>query len=115
LAANKSDLFDEEKVPEDEAQNYAKEIGAIFKLTSAFTGTGIDLLFKSIGNKFLGPNKEEEENEKTKKDKVEYENNEEENENGEDNNNQKEPFSQPIKLDINKEKNKNKNKGKKCC
>ena len=114
MAANKSDLFDEEKVPEDEAQNYAKEIGAIFKLTSAFTGTGIDLLFKSIGNKFLGPNKEEE-NEKTKKENVENENNEQEDEKEEDNNNQKEPFSQPIKLDINKEKNKNKNKGKKCC
>jgi len=114
LAANKSDLFDEEKVPEDEAQNYAKEIGAIFKLTSAFTGTGIDLLFKSIGNKFLGPNKEEE-NEKTKKENVENENNEQEDEKEEDNNNQKEPFSLPIKLDINKEKNKHKNKGKKCC
>ena len=114
MAANKSDLFDEEKVPEDEAQNYAKEIGAIFKLTSAFTGTGIDLLFKSIGNKFLGPNKEEENNKTTNKEN-EYKNNEEEDENEEDNNNQKEPFSQPIKLDINNEKKKNKTKTKKCC
>ena len=114
MAANKSDLFDEEKVPEDEAQNYAKEIGAIFKLTSAFTGTGIDLLFKSIGNKFLGPNKEEDNNKTTNKEN-EYKNNEEEDENEEDNNNQKEPFSQPIKLDINNEKNKNKTKTKKCC
>ena len=114
MAANKSDLFDEEKVPEDEAQNYAKEIGAIFKLTSAFTGTGIDLLFKSIGNKFLGPNKEEDNNKTTNKEN-EYKNNEEEDENEEDNNNQKEPFSQSIKLDINNEKNKNKTKTKKCC
>ena len=61
LAANKSDLFDKEQVPEQEARNYASEIGAVFKLTSACTATGIEELFKSIGCKFLDPNYKEEE------------------------------------------------------
>ena len=61
LAANKSDLFDKEQVPEGDARNYASEIGAVFKLTSACSGTGIEELFKSIGCKFLDPNYKEEE------------------------------------------------------
>ena len=56
LAANKSDLFDKEQVSEDEARKFAQEIGAIFKLTSACAGTGIEDMFKSIGCKFLDPN-----------------------------------------------------------
>ena len=55
MAANKSDLFDKEQVPEAEARNYASQIGAVFKLTSACTATGIEELFKSIGCKFLDP------------------------------------------------------------
>ena len=61
MAANKSDLFDKEQVPEGDARNYASEIGAVFKLTSACSGTGIEELFKSIGCKFLDPNFKEEE------------------------------------------------------
>ena len=64
MAANKSDLFDEENVPEEIAQNYAKKIGAIFKLTSALTGAGVDLMFKTIGYKILGINVKEENKEK---------------------------------------------------
>ena len=60
LAANKSDLFDKEQVSEDEARQYAQEIGAVFKLTSACAGTGIEDMFKSIGCKFLDPNYREE-------------------------------------------------------
>jgi hypothetical protein len=59
LAANKSDLFDKEQVPEADARNYASEIGAVFKLTSACTAAGIEELFKSIGCKFLDPNYKE--------------------------------------------------------
>ncbi len=59
LAANKSDLFDKEQVPEADARNYAAEIGAVFKLTSACTAAGIEELFKSIGCKFLDPNYKE--------------------------------------------------------
>jgi hypothetical protein len=61
LAANKSDLFDKEQVSEAEAREYAKEIGAVFKLTSASSGTGIEEIFKSIGYKFLDPNFKEDE------------------------------------------------------
>ena len=61
MAANKSDLFDKEQVPEAEARQYAAEIGAVFKLTSACQATGIEELFKSIGCKFLDPNYREDE------------------------------------------------------
>ena len=59
LAANKSDLFDKEKVSEEKARNFAKEIGAIFKLTSACTSVGVEELFVSVGCKFLDPNYKE--------------------------------------------------------
>ena len=64
LAANKSDLIDNEKVPEEKARNFAKEIGAIFKLTSACTSVGVEELFVSLGCKFLDPNYSEDENKK---------------------------------------------------
>ena len=42
-------------MPEADARKYASEIGAIFRLTSACTASGIEELFKSIGCKFLDP------------------------------------------------------------
>ena len=56
IAANKSDLFEKEQVPESEARAFAKEIGAIFRLTSAYTAAGIEDLFRAIGCKYLDPN-----------------------------------------------------------
>jgi len=56
IAANKSDLIEREQVNEKEARDYAKEISAIFKVTSACTSSGVDELFKSIGCKVLDPN-----------------------------------------------------------
>ena len=61
MAANKSDLFDKEQVPEADARSFASEIGAVFKLTSACTATGIEELFKSIGCKYLDPDYREDE------------------------------------------------------
>ena len=61
MAANKSDLIEKEQVNEAEARKYAKEVGALFKVTSACTAAGIEELFKSIGFKFLDPNFKEEE------------------------------------------------------
>ena len=55
LAGNKSDLYEQEVVNEREARKYAKEIGATFKLTSAFTGAGINEMFRTIGCKILDP------------------------------------------------------------
>ena len=64
LAANKCDLIDSEQVPEEKAREFAKEIGAIFKLTSASTSIGIEELFVGVGCKFLDPNYKEEGNKK---------------------------------------------------
>jgi len=71
IAANKCDLYEDEKVKEEEGREFAKEIGAYFKLTSAFLNSGIEELFKTIGVKFLDDyinnlNKEEDINGKKK-------------------------------------------------
>lgn len=56
LAANKSDLYESEKVDEKEARDFADEIGAIFKATSALSNNGIDTLFNYLGKKYLNKN-----------------------------------------------------------
>jgi len=94
LAANKSDLFDKEQVPEAEARKYAQEIGAVFKLTSACTAAGIEELFKSIGCKYLDPNYKDDEDSP-----------------GSSSNNG--GNAQPMKLDAAKAKENKKKKG--CC
>ena len=43
-------------MPEDKARQFAEKIGAIFKLTSAYTSVGIEELFVSLGSKFIDPN-----------------------------------------------------------
>jgi len=48
--------LEKEQVNEGEARKYAKEVGAIFKLTSACTAAGIEELFRSVGCKILNPN-----------------------------------------------------------
>ena len=56
LTANKSDLFEEQVVPENEAIQYAKENGFFFFQTSAKQGTGITDLIESLGNEYLKRN-----------------------------------------------------------
>ena len=56
VAGNKSDLYEEEAVNEKEAREFAKEIGAIFGLTSALNSSGINDFFYDIGRKYLDPN-----------------------------------------------------------
>ena len=56
IAANKSDLYENEQVNEEEARNYAKSVGAIFIGTSAMNASGIEDLFKAVGSKFIDPN-----------------------------------------------------------
>jgi hypothetical protein len=48
IAANKSDLFEQEEVEEDKVRGFAKEIDAIYKLTSAKNASGVDVLFLFI-------------------------------------------------------------------
>ena len=45
IAGNKADMFDKEEVSEQDARDFANQIGAQFRLTSAFENTGIDELF----------------------------------------------------------------------
>ena len=56
LAGNKCDLFTEEQVKESEARSFAKEIGAVFHLTSCKESIGIDELFEECGLRFLESN-----------------------------------------------------------
>ena len=59
IAGNKSDLYDDEAVPEKEAREFAESIGAIFTLTSAQNNSGVNKLFENIGKKFLNPDFQE--------------------------------------------------------
>ena len=49
-------MYEKEQIPEDEARSFAKNIGAIFRLTSAYTASGVEDLFRAIGSKYLDPN-----------------------------------------------------------
>ena len=48
LAGNKKDLFQNEVVDEEEGEKKAQEIGALFKLTSAKSGLGINEFIQSL-------------------------------------------------------------------
>ena len=61
IAGNKSDLIDKEEVNEDEARKFAKEINAIFRLTSALSNIGIDELFLELTKKYIEEKKNTEE------------------------------------------------------
>ena len=56
VAGNKCDLFQEEKVKEEEGKKFAKDIGAVFQLTSCKESIGIDDLFYECGKKYLETN-----------------------------------------------------------
>ena len=55
LVGNKSDLYENEQVSDEEGKKFADEIHAIFKITSALSNTGINWVFDSIGKKVLNP------------------------------------------------------------
>ena len=55
VVGNKSDLYLNEKVEENEARKWAKEIGAIFGLVSAKTGDCIKALFENVIKKYFSP------------------------------------------------------------
>ena len=56
VVANKSDLYINQEVKDDEGKKFAKDINAFFQSTSAKSKQGIDELFEKIGHKFLDPN-----------------------------------------------------------
>ena len=53
VVGNKSDLYENENNPEEEAKKFAIEINAIFMLISAKTGNNINLLFEKLIDKYL--------------------------------------------------------------
>ena len=53
VAANKTDLFADEKVNAKDGFNYAQSIGAIFKETSSTIHDSIEELFKGLAMKYL--------------------------------------------------------------
>jgi small GTP-binding protein len=53
LAGNKKDLFQNEEVEEEEGEKKAQEIGAIFKLTSAKTGQGINEFMQTLLEEYV--------------------------------------------------------------
>ena len=55
VVGNKSDLYLNEKVDENEARKWAKEIGAIYGLVSAKTGDCIKALFENVIKKYFSP------------------------------------------------------------
>ena len=56
LAGNKKDKFLEEQVSNKDGEEFARKIGAYFKLTSAKTNDGILDLFIELGRRYLDPN-----------------------------------------------------------
>ena len=55
IAGNKSDLYEHEAVDEEEVRKYCKNIDALYLLTSAQTGEGVNELFNKIGKELLIP------------------------------------------------------------
>ena len=56
IVANKSDLYGNEQVNNEEGKEFAKSVGAFFQSTSAKSDTGITSLFENIGQKYFNPN-----------------------------------------------------------
>jgi small GTP-binding protein len=55
VVGNKSDCYENEEVKEEEAREFAKKINSPFFLCSAKNGEGVDLIFKSLVEEYLGP------------------------------------------------------------
>ena len=56
VAGNKSELFENKKVSNEEGEEWAKSIGAVFFSISSKYGSGIDEMFNYIGEKINNPN-----------------------------------------------------------
>ena len=116
LVGNKSDLYNRVAVEEKEAMEWADSIGAIFQATSAKDNTGIDLLFDTLGKKFLNTDFNYKSEDNTQKKLFEQKKESKKNKKGkkelEDEENNNIPEVKAIKLD---KKPKGKNKKKGCC
>ena len=77
IVGNKTDLFQKEEVPENEARDFAKSINAGFHLVSCKDSVGIKDLFEDCGKKYLEDNDltKEDSNNKKNKNKIVIDNN----------------------------------------
>ena len=66
VVGNKTDLFDHEEVPENEAKNFAKSMNAGFHLVSCKNSVGIKDLFEDCAKKYLEINNLTKENKNNK-------------------------------------------------
>ena len=55
MVGNKNDMYEFQEVTNDEGLSLAKNINAMYQITSAKNSSGIDELFKNLGKKFLDP------------------------------------------------------------
>ena len=55
MVGNKYDNYEYEQVQEIEGKHLSKHLNAIFHLTSAKTGSGVDELFTKIGRQYVNP------------------------------------------------------------
>ena len=55
LVGNKIDLYQDQKINNDDGKAYADEIKAIFQTTSALSNSGINKLFDHLGKKLISP------------------------------------------------------------
>jgi len=55
IVANKNDLYINQQVTKEEGLELAEKIGAIYQITSAKSGFGINNLFENIGRKYIDP------------------------------------------------------------
>ena len=68
VVGNKSDLYEEEQVTEEEGRQYAKEINAMYMLVSAKNGDNINNLFNDVVNLYWEPTFQEKVDEMSNKD-----------------------------------------------
>ena len=68
VVGNKSDLYEEEQVSEEEGRQYAQEINAMYMLVSAKNGDNIINLFNDVVNLYWEPNFQEKIDELSNKD-----------------------------------------------
>ena len=55
IVANKNDLYENAQVKNEEGEEFARSIGAIFQSVSAKGDTGISTLFDNVGHKYFEP------------------------------------------------------------
>ena len=55
LAANKCDLYEQRQVSDEEGEEFAESLGALFASTSAKNDNGITKLFEDIASRILDP------------------------------------------------------------